>query len=371
MISFEFHTERRRLDLRKGRPGLRTHHGRALALALAAALSACTQSPGSGETAKTPPTEAEVTELLNSFLEARVAGEGAQQYLGNEEDIPLLYATSSGAPYERAEFEPVLGIEWPYGLTAFKVRLFAGDTVVEQLLFAGPDGSLLSYERDGFGTDIAPTTEDGQPEARLFSTLDGEVTLRAADPWIMSDYRGRGFGRLIPEGPGVLPTTDGGQRNDWDEFFVIADPALLGTDCQAGPDSADAEALAESIRSDPDLGATAPVAVSAGGADALMMDVKIAAEVTICVPTNAESDPLPNAVLEPLFTDELGAYFTKYGRAIRGPASGEWMRLYLFDAPEGSSMRILAIAIVAPESSFERAVEAAAPVVDSLEFHAP
>ena len=47
------------------------------------------------------------------------------------------------------------------------------------------------------------------------------------------------------------------------------------------------------------------------------------------------------------------------------------MRLYLFDAPGGSSMRTLAIAIVAPESSFERAVEAAVPVVDSVEFHAP
>ena len=46
------------------------------------------------------------------------------------------------------------------------------------------------------------------------------------------------------------------------------------------------------------------------------------------------------------------------------------MRLYLFDVPKGLSMRILAIAIVASESSFERAVEAAAPVVDSVEFHA-
>lgn len=34
-------------------------------------------------------------------------------------------------------------------------------------------------------------------------------------------------------------------------------------------------------------------------------------------------------------------------------------------------MRTLAIAIVAPGSRFERAVEAAAPVVDSIEFHAP
>lgn len=50
-----------------------------------------------------------------------------------------------------------------------------------------------------------------------------------------------------------------------------------------------------------------------------------------------------------------------------GVATGEWMRLYLFDVPEGSSLRVLAIAIVAPESRFERVVEAAAPIVDSVD----
>ncbi len=45
------------------------------------------------------------------------------------------------------------------------------------------------------------------------------------------------------------------------------------------------------------------------------------------------------------------------------------MRLYLFDAPKGSSIRVLAVAIVAPKSRFKRVVKAAAPVVDSVEFH--
>jgi len=49
--------------------------------------------------------------------------------------------------------------------------------------------------------------------------------------------------------------------------------------------------------------------------------------------------------------------------------TGNRMRLYLFDAPEGSSIRILAIAIVVPESRFERAVEGAPAL--SVEFHAP
>ena len=47
------------------------------------------------------------------------------------------------------------------------------------------------------------------------------------------------------------------------------------------------------------------------------------------------------------------------------------MRLYLLDLPEGMSARILAIAISAPESEFERVVEAATPILDSFEFHAP
>jgi hypothetical protein len=306
-----------------------------------------------------PPSEADVTELLNGFLEARVAGDAAQQYLNvPEEDIPLLYATSSGALYDRSEFEPVRGIEWPYGLTAFKVQLFAGATVVEQLFFIPPQGRLgLDYVPDGFGTDIAPTTEDGQPVVRAYNAFDGEVTLHVAHPWVFRSDSGAI--RLIPEGPGVQPTTDGGERNDWDELVMMADPAPVEPDCQTGPSPADAEALAESIRSFPDLEATAPVAVAAGGADGLMMDVVIAAGATVC----------ETGILNLVF--DTNAEIKVDNGVATGRATGDWMRLYLFDAPEGSSMRVMAMAIVAPESRFDVAVEAAAPVVASIEFHTP
>ena len=46
------------------------------------------------------------------------------------------------------------------------------------------------------------------------------------------------------------------------------------------------------------------------------------------------------------------------------------MRLYLLDLPGGST-RTLTIAIVASGRDFERVVEAAAPILDSFEFHAP
>jgi hypothetical protein len=301
-------------------------------------------------------------DLLNRFLEARIAGEGAETFVnGPEEDVPLLYATSSGAPYERAEFERVSGIDWPYGWTAFKARLFAGDTVVEQLFFTVPDGPLgLNYVPDGFGTDIAPTTEDGQPLAVPYRFADGEVTLQAPHPWVFHD--GSPLIRLIPEGWGARPTTDGGERSDWDGLLLIADPALVGTSCQTGPGPVDAAALAEVIRSDPGLGASPPVVVSVGGADALMVDMAITAGASVSF---CETGP---GILS-LVVDQSAELRVDSGVAT-GRATGDRMRLYLFDMPEGSSMRILAMAIVAPEARFESLVEAALPVIDSVELHA-
>jgi hypothetical protein len=49
----------------------------------------------------------------------------------------------------------------------------------------------------------------------------------------------------------------------------------------------------------------------------------------------------------------------------------ERVRYYQIDAPEGSSMPTLTIVLSAAASSFERAVAAAAPIIDSIEFQAP
>jgi hypothetical protein len=324
-------------------------------------------SPSTSPRPTPPPVEADVAALLNGFLEARVAGKGAEQYVNADapdHQVPLLYATASGVPYERAEFDQVLGIEWPYGFTAFKARLFAGDTVVEQLLFISHEGGRLGleYQRDGFGTDIAPTTENGRPVAMPYEFFGGEVTVQVAHPWIMSGPSVR----LIPQGPGVLPTTDGGQRREWDRLVLMADPALIGTDCNTGLETADAAALAARIRSEPNLNATSPVAVSARGADGLWMDVRIAAGAILCDFLDEQGNELHQAVLSPVW-DADAVIYANYRRTW-GHATGDWMRLYLFDAPEGSPIRILAIAIVAPESRFQRAVEAAAPVVESVEY---
>ena len=44
------------------------------------------------------------------------------------------------------------------------------------------------------------------------------------------------------------------------------------------------------------------------------------------------------------------------------------MRLYLINYP-GESAQVLTIAIIAPETDFERVLEQATPIVESLEFH--
>jgi hypothetical protein len=116
------------------------------------------------------PSEAE-TAHLEAFLQARIDGEGAEEYLYHgAEGFPLLYATTTGAPYERSEFELVGGPEWsPLFKGMFKVRLFAenGETVVEQFIWLqrNETGRLeLFYSlRTFLPTGTVPgTTENGQ-----------------------------------------------------------------------------------------------------------------------------------------------------------------------------------------------------------------
>ena len=289
---------------------------------------------------RAPPSDAEATELLETFLQARIDGEGAEEFLGGV-DIPLLYATTSGAPYERFSIEGrVQGPEWPLDPTEFKVRLFAegGRTVVEQSFSVSREenGRLaLGY---GPCCDIPGTTENGKAAGEPYSFLHGEVTFAAAVPWETSPFR-------MPGNQDVLVLHGVGGLEE--RIHVVADPLPVGTGCQEGPAPADAEALARSIRSDADLETTSPAAVAVGGTQALRMDVVTASGASQCGE----------------FPTGPGAW------ALRGVAldHGQRMRLYLLDLPGGSG-RILAIAIVAPEARFEAVMEAARPIVDSFAF---
>jgi hypothetical protein len=299
-----------------------------------------------GQVAQTaPPSDAEVTALVQAFLGARIEGEGAEQYLFREPDaspfedreVPLLYATTGGAPFERSEIEHVQGPVWPSGWSEFKVRLYADETVVEQIfaVVREQDGRLgLVY---GFPqTDELATTENGQSVAVPYSVLGGEVTFAAAPPWDVT---------TVEPTFTTLGRIEGGSASQFTMFTVVADPQTA-TECELGPAAADAEALVRSIRSNPNLEATDPVAVSVGGIDALLMDV--------VAPGNLEVGDCAPMVLEHLSLSQDAR-----------------MRLYLLDLPDGMSSRIVAIAITAHDSLFEHVLEAATPVLDSFEFQTP
>lgn len=121
-----------------------------------------------------PITEDEIAAIVEAFLQARIAGEAAEQHLGDPDDVQhleigYLYATSTGAPYERAEFEIEDGAiddQGPLGgEIGLKVRLFAegGQTVVEQTLEleTRADGSWAIYQHEDNSN-----TENGVPLPR-------------------------------------------------------------------------------------------------------------------------------------------------------------------------------------------------------------
>jgi hypothetical protein len=126
--------------------------------------------------------DVEISGLLEDFLEARLSGEGAESYVlvpveiadmgytwqpAGSGDVPLMYATTTGAGYERYEYEVVGGPRWPNSEMELEVRLFAqgGETVVEQKFYVGSDSRLgleFCLEPPKL-CDGAQTTENGRP----------------------------------------------------------------------------------------------------------------------------------------------------------------------------------------------------------------
>jgi hypothetical protein len=281
--------------------------------------------------------EAEAKARLQKFLEARVAGHGAEGYVdlvgvGSTGELPLLYATSTGARYERFEFELVNGPEWPSAWMEFRVRLLAqgGATVVEQ---------PLRWADATFSARARETTENGRPVAVPYALLDGLVTFSAADPWHV------GLERSAME-LGDKPS---------EAVILVGDPRASGVGCGISPAPVDADALASSLGSDPDLEATARAAATVGGRDALQMDIVLAPGASLC------------DGVSPVLRLSDG---TDYGadRRAANLDPGARMRLYLVDLPEGSASRIVAIAVVAPEARFDSVLDAATPIIDSIAF---
>jgi hypothetical protein len=303
----------------------------------------------------TPPSEAEITTLVEPFLQARIAGAGAEDFVvlpSNDpyaddrtgQPIPLLYATTSGAPYERWDFEVVDGPTWPNGRMKLEIRLFTetGETVEQ----------VFVIERDEIGRlqlafDFEPTSENGKAFTE-YGFLDGQLTYRAPFPLGPSRDGYPDQNRLAIVG--VLPD-DSAERTI---LLMLADPRPIGPECVEGPVPADAEALAQSILSDPDFEASAPLETTIGGIPALQIDVFLAPGSSFCPwsvqDTGGDS---PHLLKNAPFT----------GAGLRGNRA----RLYLLDLP-GESAGVLALAMITDDDSFEPVLQWAERIVDSIEF---
>ena len=194
----------------------------------------------------------------------------------------------------------------------FTVRLFAedGQSVVEQEIADDDGGYRLNPRR---------TTENGRPIPVAYAFFDGTVTLPGATPWVLTLEQ---YGLSL------------GDNTSDESIEVVAEPRPVATSCAPGPTPADAAALVQSLKSDPDLATTTPVAVSVGRAAGWAIDVVRAPGASTC--------------------DSLVLTTSDGGWRGRVPLErGSRLRLYLLDLPDWSTTPVMAIAIVAPEARFE------------------
>lgn len=291
--------------------------------------------------------EAQATERLEAYLAARVAGTGADQLVkvNGTEDVPLLYATTSGARYERYEFERVDGPRWPNARMAFSMRLFAdgGRTVVEQEIGWIPG--------DGLWMADDATTENGEAVVLPFTSADGEVTVSVPTTW--STWLP---GKVAHE---QAPDVWFGLLGRPERFFgsgeriELVDPVAYDSWCAANGGSpllsapADAAAIAQQVIADPDFETTEPVSARIGGLEAVSMDVSLAPGGEACGIGMIEISRWIHALWEP----------------------GWRLRLYLVDLPQGMSVETLAITVVAPQERFDEVIAETAPIIESIRFH--
>ena len=269
-----------------------------------------------------PPPDAWHVEVLEAFLGARVAGEGAERLVGGgsrDNRVPLLYATTSGAAYERFEIERV---QDPDGTAVYDVWLFtAGGTVVQQRFGVRSTA--------GYG---GPTLEDGHAVLLPFSILDGEVSFGVASTWEVESLGDTHMAFV--------------HRFGSSSIVIAAEPLAVGGACGTVPAPANAEELARFISADSRHEVTEPVPVRIAGIDGLQIDVAV-------------SGPQHNQSL---------CGFEESGTLTSVQSGGTRMRLFLVDHP-GPSTEVITFAVMTTADEFEDAIAEFAAIIDSVEFH--
>lgn len=262
--------------------------------------------------------------LLRSFLTARVAGEGAERFVGSgfsrDDGVPLLYAATTGEAYERFEVERS---QDPDGAPRYDVRLFtATGTVIRQGFgIRDQDGSPVVV----YG---GPTLEDGRAALVPFGFVDGSVRFAVPTTWEVE----------------WVDDTHAAFRHRFSRAAIViaAEPLGVGTVCTNRPAPTDAEALAGTIDEGSGVEAAGPAPVRIGGADGLQIDVVSEAVPNLCA---------------------FGA-----SEALRGVQSeGSRMRLLLVNRP-GESAGVLTLALLTTPDAFDDATAEIAPIVASIEL---
>jgi hypothetical protein len=193
----------------------------------------------------------------------------------------------------------------------------------------------------------SPSTEAGVDGPGTFAMLHGEVTFRAAEPWSdhIEAYLDPRLFFLI--GPG----DDGAPDAETAYIEILVNPLPPETPCDSLRLPPSAEDLVHAIRSTPDLETTMPVTERVGGIDAMRMDV-------VAVPG---APGLCGG-------DRVGVVSVPGRGSWGGIDHGDLGRLFVLDLPGGSA-RTLAILISAPDAAlFERAIDTAAPILESFQF---
>jgi hypothetical protein len=189
-------------------------------------------------------------------------------------------------------------------------------------------------------------------DLRSITSPDGEVTFSAPSTWEDMLWPGEAAAENAPDvWFGVL--WPGPEIGDDVESIGLVDPVAYDAWCGANGGSpllsapADAAAIAQKVVADPNFETTTPVATRVGGFEALSIDAELAPGGTDC-----------------------GVYMIHIARWIHSLVDRDMrLRLYLVDLPEGMSVRTLAITVAAPKERFERFLDDATPVIESIEFH--
>jgi len=103
-----------------------------------------------------PPTEEEVRGLVIGFMEARMAGSGAEAVLLDPSAVPLLYQTTGGDPFTSYSIGSISGPDWPGGEFQVRIRVSAEDVEVRQTLSLRRTDEGLRIGNGGY------TTENGE-----------------------------------------------------------------------------------------------------------------------------------------------------------------------------------------------------------------